>query len=37
MAQPSPDVRELLVSSEPARLAWGAELAARNQAVEFVP
>jgi hypothetical protein len=37
MAQPSLDVRELLASSEPASLAWGAELAARNQATEFVP
>jgi hypothetical protein len=30
-------VRELLASNDPARLAWGAELAARYEKKEFVP
>jgi hypothetical protein len=39
-AQAPPDgqsVGELLASSDPARLAWGAELAARNERQDFVP
>jgi hypothetical protein len=39
-AQAPPDgqsVRELLASNDPARLAWGAELAARSGREEFVP
>jgi hypothetical protein len=34
---PEGSVRDLLASNDPARLAWGAELAARNESQEFIP
>lgn len=36
-APPGGSVRDLLASNDPARLAWGAELAARSKTQDFVP